>query len=103
MGFGRREDDNVPYRSVGPVTVEEYKSRQERYDKQLLELIGFNPNGKSTEEKMQVLRKHREAEYEKLKDAVYKRRGWSKDGVPTVNKVKELGIDFPDLIELLNE
>jgi aldehyde:ferredoxin oxidoreductase len=103
MGFGRREDDNVPYRSVGPVTVEEYESRQERYDKQLLELIGFNPDGKSTEEKMQVLRKHREAEYEKLKDAVYKRRGWSKDGVPTVNKVKELGIDFPDIIELLNE
>ncbi len=103
MGFGRREHDNVPYRSVGPVTEEEYESRQERYDKQLSELINFNPGGKSTKEKMQVLREYREAEYEKLKDAVYKRRGWNKDGVPTLKKVKELGIDFPDVIKLLYE
>jgi len=39
--------------------------------------------------------------YEKLKDAVYKRRGWNQNGVPTVEKVKALGIDFPDVIELL--
>jgi aldehyde:ferredoxin oxidoreductase len=103
MGFGRREHDDVPYRSVGPVTQEEYESRKERYDKQLSELIGFDPEGKSTKEKMQVLRKYREAEYEKLKDAVYKRRGWDKDGVPTLKKVKELGIDFPDVIELLKK
>ncbi|MEE9152210.1 MAG: aldehyde ferredoxin oxidoreductase C-terminal domain-containing protein [Thermoplasmata archaeon] len=101
MGFGGREHDNVPYRSVGPVTKEEYESRKERYDKQLLEVIGNNPEGKSTEEKMQALRKYRESEYEKLKDAVYERRGWDKDGVPTQEKVKELGIDFSDVMELL--
>ncbi len=100
MGFGTREHDDVPYRSVGPVTKEEYESRADRYDKQLKEKVGYDPEGKSTEEKMAVLRKYRQSEYEKLKDAVYKRRGWNSNGVPTLQKVKELGIDFPDVVEI---
>jgi ferredoxin len=35
MGFGTREHDRGPYRAMGPVTKEEYLSRQERYDDQL--------------------------------------------------------------------
>ena len=101
MGRGTREQDTVPYRAVGPVTIEEYESRMERYDKQLKEKIGVDPAGKTTGEKMAILRTHREAEYEKLKDAVYKRRGWNQNGVPTKKKIKELSIDFPDVIELL--
>ena len=31
MGFGRREHDAIPYRAMGPVTVEEYESRADRY------------------------------------------------------------------------
>ncbi len=103
MGFGTREHDNIPYRSVGPVTVEEYESRAERYDEQLKAKVGVDPAGKSTAEKLQALREHREAEYEKLKDAVYKRRGWDENGVPTLEKVQELGIDFPDVVELINK
>ncbi|MCW4044853.1 MAG: aldehyde:ferredoxin oxidoreductase [Candidatus Bathyarchaeota archaeon] len=101
MGYGKREHDAVPYRAAGPVTPEEYESRVERYDKQLKEKLGIDPTGKSTQEKLSILRKHREAEYEKLKDAVYKRRGWTMNGVPTVDKAKALGIDFPDVLELL--
>jgi len=103
MGYGTREHDAIPYRAVGPVTKEEYESRQERYDKQLKEKVGFDPTGKTTEEKMKVLRKYREAEYERLKDAVYKRRGWTKNGVPTLEKAKSLGIDYPDVVELLEK
>jgi aldehyde:ferredoxin oxidoreductase len=88
---------------MGPVTKEEYESRAERYDKQLKEAVGFECAGKSTEEKMAALRKYRESEYEKLKDAVYKRRGWNDDGIPTLEKVKELGIDFPEVVELLTK
>ncbi len=102
MGFGKREHDTIPYRAVGPVTKEEYESRAERYDTQL-EKIGYDPRGKATEEKMAVLRKRREAEYEKLKDAVYKRRGWDANGVPTLRKVRELGIDFPEIVELIQK
>ena len=103
MGFGTREHDVIPYRSVGPVTKEEYESRAERYDKQLKEKSAEDPKGKSTEEKLAMVRKHREAEYERLKDAVYKRRGWNTNGVPTLEKAKTLGIDFPDVIELLKK
>jgi aldehyde:ferredoxin oxidoreductase len=39
MGYGTREHDTLPYRAVGPVTVEEYESRQERYDTELKENI----------------------------------------------------------------
>jgi aldehyde:ferredoxin oxidoreductase len=103
LGFGTRECDVLPYRAVGPVTKEEYESRAERYDKQLKEKVGFDPSGKSTEEKIHVLREYREAEYEKLKDNVYTRRGWNSSGVPTLEKVKTLGIDYPDVVELLKK
>ena len=39
--------------------------------------------------------------YDKLKDAVYKRRGWTSDGIPTLKTVKRLGIDYDDVVELL--
>ncbi len=101
MGYGRREHDAIPYRSVGPVTKEEYESRAERYDKQLRDKVGYDPTGKTTEEKMAALRAFREAQYQQLADAVYKRRGWTQDGVPTIQKLKELGIDFPDVVEVV--
>jgi aldehyde:ferredoxin oxidoreductase len=52
---------------------------------------------------MKVLRKYREAEYERLQDAVYERRGWNKNGVPTLEKVKAISIDYPDVVELLEK
>ncbi len=47
MGFGRREHDAIPYRAMGPVTVEEYESRAERYDKQLKEIYAVDIEGKN--------------------------------------------------------
>ena len=103
VGFGTREHDAIPYRSVGPVTVEEYESRAERYDKQLKELVSFDPEGKTTEEKMSALRKYREDQYEKLMDAVYKRRGWTENGIPTLETLKRLRIDFPEVVEVVKQ
>ncbi len=103
MGKGTRAYDAVPYRSVGPVTVEEYESRQERYDKQLEEKAGVNPAGMSTEEKIKELRKYREGQYEKLLDAVYKRRGWTSNAIPTIEKLEELGIAYPDVVEVVKK
>lgn len=102
-GYGLRKHDAQPYRACGPVTVKEYESRAERYDKQLKETIGFDITGKSTEEKMAVLRKYREDRYEKLLDAVYKRRGWTPNGVPTIEHLKDLGMDLPELIEVVKK
>ncbi|MBZ4653975.1 MAG: aldehyde:ferredoxin oxidoreductase [Peptococcaceae bacterium] len=103
MGFGTREHDQVPYRSMGPVTVEEYESRQERYDKQLKEKVGFDPEGKTTEEKIAVLRKYREDQYQKLCDAVYKRRGWTENAVPKLETLERLGMDFPEVVEVVKK
>ena len=98
MGKGLREHDLPPYRSVGPVTREEYESRAERYDKQLKDLLGVDPAGKSTEEKMALHRKYREDRYQKLCDAVYKRRGWTPNGVPTMETIQKYKIDFPEVV-----
>ena len=103
MGFGTRKHDAQPYRAAGPVTVEEYESRQERYDGQLKELIGVDPTGKSTEEKLALTRKYREDRYEKLLDAVYIRRGWTNNGVPKIEHLKKIGMDLPELIEMVKD
>ncbi|MFO7792570.1 MAG: aldehyde ferredoxin oxidoreductase C-terminal domain-containing protein [Candidatus Saliniplasma sp.] len=104
MGYGTREFDQIPYRSVGPVTVDEYESRQERYDTKLKEELDVDPTGKSTKEKLDILRDYREEQYEKLIDAVYKRRGWNENGIPTEEKLKELGLDqIPDVMELVKD
>jgi len=104
MGYGTRKHDAIPYRSMGPVTVEEYESRADRYDRQLKEILGIaDPSSKTTEEKISLLRKHREQQYELLIDAVYKRRGWTSDGVPTMETLKRLGIDYPDVVRIVEK
>ena len=101
LGYGRRKHDQIPYRSAGPVTEEEYESRVERYDTQLREQVGVDPSGMSTVEKVKVMRAFREEQYGKLCDAAYKRRGWTIDGVPTIETLKRLGIDFSDVVEIV--
>jgi len=100
-GYGTRKYDAQPYRAAGPVTIEEYESRAERYDKQMKEIIGVDPVGKTTEEKRDITRKFRESQYEKLLDAVYQRRGWTKNGVPKISHLKQLGMDLPEVIEMV--
>ena len=90
-----------PYRAAGPVTVEEYESRAERYDGQLREKVGVDPTGMSLAEKMKLTREYREKQYNSLLDAVYKRRGWNQNGVPTLDHVKKLGIDFPEVLAVI--
>jgi aldehyde:ferredoxin oxidoreductase len=103
MGYGDRKNDAIPYRSMGPVTVEEYESRQDRYDKQLQEKLGINPMGMSTVEKVKILREFRENEYSKLQDAAYKRRGWNQNGIPTVEHLKEIGMDLPEVLAVVEK
>jgi aldehyde:ferredoxin oxidoreductase len=101
MGYGRRVHDAIPYRAMGPVTVDKYESRQERYDTQLMKKYEINIEGKDIAEKVALLRKFREEEYEKLIDAVYERRGWTREGIPTMATVERLGIDLPEVVAVL--
>lgn len=103
MGYGTREHDTVPYRSMGPVTQEEYRSRAKLYDSQLVEKYNMDITEMDTQAKVAALRKNREAQYELLKDAVYARRGWTANGIPTLETVKRLGIDYPEVLEVLKK
>ncbi len=106
LGKGRRQHDQVPYRSMGPVTVEEYESRRERYDRQLVDKVGLDAvqvAAMSTPDKVAALRRYREVQYQTLTDAVYARRGWTADGVPTLEKLRDLGIDWPDVLRVVEK
>jgi len=103
VGFGTREHDYPPYRAIGPVTAGEYESRQERYDQQLAEITDKDLGGLSTNEKVCLLREYREQQYDQLMDAVYKRRGWTENGIPTRKKLSSLGIDLPEVIEVVEK
>ncbi len=102
LGRGRRKDDWIPYRSMGPVTVLEYVSHQERYDKELVEKLGLDAKKvecMKVEDKIKVMYDYRQSQYQKLADAVYYRRGWTPNGVPTPQKMKSLG--FGDETKML--
>jgi aldehyde:ferredoxin oxidoreductase len=101
MGHGRRSEDWPPYRAMGPVLEDEYEARAERYDKQMREKIGVDPAGKGTAEKVRITREYRLRQYDSLIDAVFKRRGWTPDGCPRPEHLKEIGMDIPEVLEVV--
>ena len=103
MGFGTRKEDGIPYRSMGPVTEKEYLSREAFYDKQLKEKVNWEPEGKTVSQKIEALRDFRQKQYQKLCDAVYQRRGWDHNGVPTLETIRRLKIDFPEVLTVWNQ
>jgi len=106
MGRGLRKDDWIPYRSMGPVTKMEYISRKERYDKQLVEILGISEKeveDMGIEKKMKLLYGYKQDQYQKLADAVYYRRGWTPNGVPTPQKMKQLGMDDPKMLKMIQK
>jgi aldehyde:ferredoxin oxidoreductase len=106
LGRGQRKDDWIPFRSMGPVTEMEYYSRKERYDKQLVEKLGMQQKVVETmpiPEKLKIIYKYRRDQYEKLADAVYYRRGWTPNGVPTPQKMKQLGFTDKRMLKMLQE
>jgi aldehyde:ferredoxin oxidoreductase len=100
MGYGTRKHDAIPYRSMGPVTEQEYHSRADFYDEQLQEEVGYDIKWKDIQERIQALRKFREKQYKLLCDAVYRRRGWDENGVPNLETIKRLQIDFPEILSV---
>ena len=103
MGYGTRECDYPPYRAVGPVTEVEYEYRADRYDKELSGELNLIPSEMRIDEKIAALRKYRMGRYEQLVDAVYKRRGWNSNGIPKVETLQRFGIDFQDVIDLVQK
>ena len=106
MGRGQRKDDWIPFRAMGPVTEMEYLSRKERYDKQLIEKLGKSQKDVEkmiVREKLTILYEFRRNQYHKLADAVYYRRGWTPNGVPTPQKMKQLGFTDKKMLKMLQD
>jgi len=101
LGKGTREFHTIPYRAMGPVFPDEWDARPEYYDDELRK-TGIDPEGMPVEEKIKKLREAREAQWQDLVDAVYKRRGWDRRGVTTIETLKKIGMDLPELVELVN-
>ena len=102
MGKGKRTDHNCPNRGLGPVFEDEWNVRPEYFDGKLKE-AGVEPDGMNVREKIAKLQEYRRGQWEHLVDAVYKRRGWNRNGIPTLETVRRLGIDYPDVVELLEK
>ena len=69
-----------------------------------MELAGYTEEqvkGMSLTERIAATRKYREAQYQTLIDAVYPKRGWTMNGVPTVEHLKELDMALPELLEVI--
>jgi len=97
-GSGQRVHDMPPLRSLGPITKEEYLSREARYDKQVLDKQGIDLTGKSVEEKIAVIMEYRQSQFRQLVDAVYLRRGWTPGGIVKLEKLISLKMDIPELV-----
>ena len=42
--------------------------------------------------------------YRLLTDAAYKRCGWTRNGVPTMDKIKKLGLDWiPEVVDIVKK
>jgi len=102
QGYGVRDYDKIPYRAMGPVTEEEYLSRQEEYDEQLTSYNVDSVDRLDNSEKLKKMREYREEQYNKFRDEIYKRRGWNSNGIPTIETVKRLQIDFLEIVNLIN-
>ncbi len=84
------------------MTVREYESRAERYDKQLRELVGVEPDGLSTEEKVAaapVSRGPVRATNGRGLPAARLGREWRSNA----GEIRELGIDFPGRLALIEQ
>jgi hypothetical protein len=71
-----------------------------------MEKLGYSKNELGeveTSEKIKILYDYRQNQYQKLADAVYFRRGWTPNGVPTTQKMNQLGIKDPKMLKMLKE
>jgi aldehyde:ferredoxin oxidoreductase len=84
----------------------EYISRKDRYDKYLVEKVRLakeEVEKRTVLEKMKILYNYRQDQYQKLADAVYYRRGWTPNGVPTPQKMKQLGFTNKKMLTMLQK
>ncbi len=87
--------DWVPDRAIGPTDDLLYEAEQEYNDREVSAILGQQLAALQkmpTSEKRHILMQHRKEELRKLVQVYYGERGWSAEGVPTVETLEELGL-----------
>jgi aldehyde:ferredoxin oxidoreductase len=103
QGCGTRDHDAIPLRAMAPVYMNEFLSRKEYYENVLIKIAGQDSVGISDEEKLVMLQKHRQSQYEKLCDAVYEEKGYDSDGIPLKSTLLRLGFHEPELLAIVDQ
>jgi aldehyde:ferredoxin oxidoreductase len=101
QGFGTRKDDNIPVRAMAPAFMEEFLSRKEYYEEYIKDVVGIDAAEKTDEEKLTILQAYRAEQYEKLVDVVYKEKGYDPNGIPTDEKLSDLGFAEEEYLNIV--
>jgi aldehyde:ferredoxin oxidoreductase len=87
--------DWIPDRAVGPTDDFLYEDERESNDKNLAARLNMpvqDLEGMTTGTKRELLMKSRKEELRRLIDVYYQERGWSRDGIPRPETLRELGL-----------
>jgi aldehyde:ferredoxin oxidoreductase len=102
QGKGTRHDDQIPLRAMSPVYLNEYLSRAEYYAEWLKERLGDANLPESAEQRMGLLIEKRIEAYQELCDIVYKKKGYTSDGILKRETVVKFGLLDEQANRLLN-
>ncbi len=91
-GKGRRADDQIPLRAMGPAFFNEYQARAEYYDEWLRKNLGDGKLPASPEQRHRLLIEKRSQAYQQLCDAVYEKKGFTKEGIPRRETVEKFAL-----------
>jgi aldehyde:ferredoxin oxidoreductase len=103
QGKGTRTNDRVPLRAMGPVYLNEYKSRAEYYESWLRENLGDGNLPEGDEPRLNLLIEKRKQQYEQLCDIVYDIKGYTANAIPKRETVKRFGLMDTQASKLLEE
>ncbi len=97
LAFGAQtgEHDCIPDRAIGPTEDSLYDAEKEYNDGQLSKILNkplADIAGMETTRKRELLMKHRQEELRKLIAVYYAQRGWSDNGIPKVDTIKQIGL-----------
>jgi aldehyde:ferredoxin oxidoreductase len=102
QGFGTREHDSIPLRAKVPVFMNEFISRKPYYQKYLSDVVGSKVTSMDDKAMLAALQKYRIEQYEKLTDAVYKEKGYDRNGIPLDETLRRLGLNDGEYFEIVH-
>ncbi len=102
-GKGRRANDQLPLRAMGPAFFNEYQSRAEYYDEWLRKNLGDGKLPASPEQRHKLLIEKRSQAYQQLCDAAYEKKGFTKEGIPRRETVEKFALMDEQARKLFDE